>query len=530
MTPAISVVIPTYNSVALLAEALQSVFEQTLDQEEIEIIVIDDGSTDSTWEYLEEVGQEHPNVLRLYQSNAGRPSVGRNRGIEVANGDFIFFLDSDDWFGLQALERLLVAAREADSDVILGRQRGENRTVSSSAFRETIMDAELLEDGMWDVLSPCRLFRRSLIQRIGARFPEDMVQGEDQVFVAACCFAAKRISVLADYDYYFVRGRSDGGNLSQSGQTFENKYMTTTRMAALIVENTEPGRQRERYFERVIYRTLAPGLGKPFMSANLAERAMYLSELKEKVLVYMSDDDLKERRDLPRLRLAVARAGSVHDLAALNRLILAGLSSKWANGQLQLDLGHDLNELVGNELRIRRNELGSLPVASDFLLGPKELAVKISHASKNLSGCPNPPELLLRTRNSAHEVFVRAREWNGATESTFIISREDFFVPNTVETAVWDPRMVLRGDGQLLDMGRIGLPKNLGQEALLESSAPRLFTLYRSQHGNLSIRLLREMNSDPVRGESAVTKELDAVPDGLARRFKKWAENLRPQR
>lgn len=530
MSPAISVVIPTYNSVALLGEALRSVFDQTLDQGEIEVIVIDDGSTDSTWDFLQEIVRQHSNVFALYQSNAGRPSLGRNRGIEAAKGEFIFFLDSDDWFGPEALERLLLAAREAESDVILGRQRGENRTVSSSAFGETIMDAELLEDGLWNVLSPCRLFRRSLIEKIGARFPEDMVQGEDQVFVAACCFAAKRISVLADYDYYFVRGRIDGGNLSQSVQTFENKYMTTTRMAAIIVENTEPGRQREQYFQRVIYRTLAPGLGKPFMAAHLSERARYLSRMQEDVLVYMSNDDLKTQRDVPRLRLAVAREGSDRDLANLNRLVLAGLKSTWENGQLVLDLGQDLNELVGPELRVRRNELASSPVVSSFSRSSKELMIKVRHANKNLARSPSPPELHLRTRQSGHEVFVPAQEWNGATESTFVIGYEEFNISRTVETAIWDPRIVLRGDDQLLDMGRIGLPIELDKSSLLESSVPGLFTLYRSQQGNFSIKLFRTTESVFLAEGTSKKIEPDNVANGLAQHVKKWVRNLRPQR
>lgn len=530
MKPSVSVVVPTFNSVLLLKEALQSVFEQTLAQDEIEIIVIDDGSTDSTWEYLQKAASDHANLMPLYQSNAGRPSVGRNRGIDVADGEFVFFLDSDDRLGSESLERMLASAREAESDIVLGRQCGENRTVSSSAFRETVLDADLLEDGLWNVLSPCRLFRRSVIERIGVRFPEDMIQGEDQVFVAACCFAANRISVLADYDYYFVRGRTDGGNLSQTSQTFENKYMTTTRMAALIVENTEPGRQRERYFQRVIYRTLAPGLGNPFMSASLSDRSKYLSGVKEQVLVHMSNDDLREQRDIPRLRLAVAREGTERDLAALNRLIQSGLKSTWENEQLALDLGHSLNKLVGPELRIRRNELNSLPAISALVLNPKGLTLKVSHADRNLAGCPNPPELLLRTRKSGNEIFILPAEWNGATESSFVIGRGDFVAPSLASNDIWDPRIVLRGDGQLLDMGRIALPPQFEMNRLFESSEPGLFTLYRSQYGNISIKLLSSTDTIHSTGEPRKLIEPDERPHGLMRRFKHWVGNLKSLR
>ncbi len=243
-TPAVSIVVPTFNSLEMLKECLGSVFNQTLPQPDIELIVVDDGSTDGTWDYLQSLRSDHPNLVALRQENSGRPSVGRNRGMDSATGEFIFFLDSDDWFSPESLERMVSVARGQGSDVVVGLAVGEDRQVRQRDYLNTVYDADLLDDGAWRTLSPWKLFRTSLVRRLGIRFPEDMVQGEDQVFVSQCYFAAGKVSTLADYDYYHVRGRVDGGNISQRPQSLRNKLLTVTRMAEIIVSNTEPGPRR----------------------------------------------------------------------------------------------------------------------------------------------------------------------------------------------------------------------------------------------------------------------------------------------
>ena len=88
-----SVIVPTYNREALLPEALASIFRQTF--KDYELIVIDDGSTDSTWKYLQSLGSS---VIPLKQANAG-PGAARNLGASHASGKYLTFLDSDDlWF------------------------------------------------------------------------------------------------------------------------------------------------------------------------------------------------------------------------------------------------------------------------------------------------------------------------------------------------------------------------------------------------------------------------------------------------
>lgn len=104
--PSVSVVMPTYNGARFILEALESVFGQTHPVEEV--IVVDDGSTDNTRELLEPLADR---VTYVVQANAG-PGAARNRGVRLAHGDWIAFLDSDDCWEADHVSRLLDRARE----------------------------------------------------------------------------------------------------------------------------------------------------------------------------------------------------------------------------------------------------------------------------------------------------------------------------------------------------------------------------------------------------------------------------------
>jgi glycosyltransferase involved in cell wall biosynthesis len=109
----ISVIIPTYNRRRLIAQAIESALEQTFPAQEI--IVVDDGSTDGTAAFVRE--RFGPRVTVIEQPNGG-VSAARARGVEVARGDWIAFLDSDDRWGVAALETYIAAIRQSPDDVV----------------------------------------------------------------------------------------------------------------------------------------------------------------------------------------------------------------------------------------------------------------------------------------------------------------------------------------------------------------------------------------------------------------------------
>ena len=114
--PKVSVIIPVYNTEVYLRECLDSVVNQTL--REIEIICIDDGSTDSSLSILKEYAQKDSRIRVLQQENL-HSGVARNAGIAIARGKYLVFLDSDDFFETSMLERMCNQAENDESDIVI---------------------------------------------------------------------------------------------------------------------------------------------------------------------------------------------------------------------------------------------------------------------------------------------------------------------------------------------------------------------------------------------------------------------------
>lgn len=112
----ISVIIPVFNVENYLAKCLDSVINQTL--KEIEIICVDDGSTDNSFNILNEY-KSSDDRIQVYQQENGGHSAATNTALKYIKGDYIFFLDSDDWIELDALEKLYNNATENNCDLVL---------------------------------------------------------------------------------------------------------------------------------------------------------------------------------------------------------------------------------------------------------------------------------------------------------------------------------------------------------------------------------------------------------------------------
>lgn len=117
-TPHIGVVIPVFNRPTMIGEAVASVLAQT--GVTVEVVVVDDGSTDATPEVVDELAARHPEVRAIHQENAG-PSTARNAGVELCDTELIAFLDSDDLMVPHQLRTLYDAVRAEDADAAFAR-------------------------------------------------------------------------------------------------------------------------------------------------------------------------------------------------------------------------------------------------------------------------------------------------------------------------------------------------------------------------------------------------------------------------
>jgi glycosyltransferase involved in cell wall biosynthesis len=167
--PKISVIIPTYNRAAFLAAAVDSVRQQGCSP--VEIIIVDDGSSDDTARLVRSLGA---NLRYVYQTNQG-PAAARNRGLALAEGDFLAFLDTDDAWPGGRLHSMLRHLEQDDAlQLVLGHIEMQQQRTSGEDFRLVAAGERVL---LWCL--GAALFRRSAFDRVGPfdanlRFSEDL--------------------------------------------------------------------------------------------------------------------------------------------------------------------------------------------------------------------------------------------------------------------------------------------------------------------------------------------------------------------
>ncbi|WP_152347444.1 glycosyltransferase family 2 protein [Brevibacterium sp. CFH 10365] len=286
----VSVVIPVYNCEKYIPETIESVRAQDMRAGAVEIIAVDDGSTDNSLSMLNELATDS-NDLHVYSiPNSGSAAAPRNFGLEQARGRYVFFLDADDKFSPNALSRLTEVADSTGSGVVLGKMGlfGKKRAgnVPSTAFGKTLFAVDFIDSKAHSTLGAWKLFRRSILIDNDIRFPLGYKIGEDQPFTMKAYLHSPHISILADRVYYWLRGRDDGTNITATGQPPRKHLSRILTLIKTIVDNTEPGERRDRLLRRPIIGAagVKSVFGKKMLSSHSrAERETMLKEFRDVV-------------------------------------------------------------------------------------------------------------------------------------------------------------------------------------------------------------------------------------------------------
>lgn len=208
----ISVIVPVYKVEAYLPRCLDSILGQTW--EELEVILVDDGSPDRCGEICEEYARRDPRVQVIHKPNGGLSSA-RNAGIEKATGEYLAFIDSDDWLDADMFQQLHRLCEERQADIA----ECSFRSIFKDMIREeTTCSGDVIEGGPadaiqgildWKYFKPIacnKLYRRSVIGDI--RFPEGMLH-EDEFTTYRFFAAAKKVVYLDVSKYNYDRSRTD---------------------------------------------------------------------------------------------------------------------------------------------------------------------------------------------------------------------------------------------------------------------------------------------------------------------------------
>ena len=188
----ISIIVPVYNTEQFLERCIDSILIQ--DFSDYEIVIVDDGSTDRSPEICDGYASRYPNVKVLHKPNGGVSSA-RNLGVEMSEGDYVMFVDSDDTITPDALSSMMSVSDDGHADFIVGALdilMNEKCVYRLSVHGNVFYPDSSIEDFWVDNLGergelfmgPCaKLYRRSLLNQYKVRFDESLCYSEDKLFV-----------------------------------------------------------------------------------------------------------------------------------------------------------------------------------------------------------------------------------------------------------------------------------------------------------------------------------------------------------
>ena len=245
--PKISVIVPVYNVETYLEDALDSIANQTF-LDDIEVLMIDDGSTDKSRYIIEKYALDYDNFYAYHKKNEGL-SVTRNYGLTRAKGEYIYFLDSDDYLIYDSLEKLYQVASVHDNDVVTANffRYNENvpwvHLIGNYVFRgleDNLYDVTLYDypNLIWDMPVWNKLYKKEFLDENNIKFYDGRVIFEDNIFSTEVYIKAKSVSVLKDGVYCWRIG-APNTSLSQSHDINrgEELYKMAVMVNNLLTEN-----------------------------------------------------------------------------------------------------------------------------------------------------------------------------------------------------------------------------------------------------------------------------------------------------
>ena len=217
----ISVIIPIYNTAAYLPRCIESVINQTY--QNIEVVLVDDGSTDSSTQICESYMEKDSRILFVRQENKGN-NAARKAGLKVSTGDYIMFVDSDDWIGNSLVARLCEQVEKYNVDLVIsnvlmmqvdGRKKKRQNLVAAGVYENPKDAVKKLffdyEDCRYGILPYifAKLYRRDLVLCSMGKIDDKIQYDEDRALVWTCLMQDISTAFIDMMEYYYCQ-RADG--------------------------------------------------------------------------------------------------------------------------------------------------------------------------------------------------------------------------------------------------------------------------------------------------------------------------------
>lgn len=289
----ISVIVPIYNTGQPLRKCLDSLLAQ--DYESLEIILVDDGSTDpETLRLCDQYSSSHPQMRLIHKSNGGSSSA-RNAGIEEARGKYVGFVDSDDWIDSSMYSRLHTLATRYDAPIVLTELTfsDQSRQSDNIGLKEGIYSRNQILHrflcGQWH--SACtHLYDRSLIGNL--RFPLKEIN-EDYIFNFHILLSAEKIAVSPDRFYHYIK--QPDSNTTRPASLKHLDWLKHTEEIYRQLTETQPGLYEEAVYQRLFANIVLSNKCLLSMAAGVTDEPYQLYKITTGKLKKWKKDILKNR-------------------------------------------------------------------------------------------------------------------------------------------------------------------------------------------------------------------------------------------
>lgn len=326
----ISVIIPIYNVEEYLDECLDSVINQTL--KDIEIICVNDGTKDNSAKIVKKYQKKDKRIILIEQENQGQ-SVARNNGLKSATGEYVYFLDSDDYIALETLEETYTYAKENDLDVVYfgaesfyedENSKEENPQYETYYKRNAQYDIasgqtmfkEMTKNGEFRVSVPLQLLRREFLITNNISFVEGIIH-EDEVYSISISLCSKKSGHL-NKEYYYRRVRPNSTMTTKNANIKSSfgYFKSLVKLIPIISEKCKTQEIRNLYIN-YLNNLRNSSIRKVY---SLTSKELYEMDLPtkdtEEFILYklIIRDYLEQRKEIERLSRIANRKISVKQL------------------------------------------------------------------------------------------------------------------------------------------------------------------------------------------------------------------------
>ncbi|MBR2599559.1 MAG: glycosyltransferase family 2 protein, partial [Erysipelotrichaceae bacterium] len=232
----VSIIVPVYNGGKVLERCVDSILTQ--DHRDIEVLLVDDGSKDDSLQIMEEYAKKDPRVIAIHKENGGVSST-RNLGLERATGDYVQFMDVDDWLPFDSTKQLVRAMDDSNCDMVIGdfyrviddnvSRKGsirEGGIITRNQYADEMMKtpADFYYGVLWN-----KLYKKEIIDRYHIRLDENISYCEDVIFNLEYLLHVENVSVLKAPVYYYVRTK---GSLVEQNMNLQS----TVKMKTSVIK------------------------------------------------------------------------------------------------------------------------------------------------------------------------------------------------------------------------------------------------------------------------------------------------------